>query len=214
MKKLLFNTVTPLLKSVLEDCMQLDVFDKFRLVGGTALSLQLGHRKSDDIDLFTDEMYDSIDFQNIDNLLKSRYQYLETLDLPVTCGKSYYIGTNEHNAVKLDLYYTDPFITEPLMIEGIRLASKEEIVAMKMDVILRGGRRKDYWDIHELTQFFSFDDMISLHGRRYPYADEKDLRNKFLDFKNAEDDFDPKCLKSKDWAIIKLDLIDFVKGKF
>ena len=39
-------------------------FTPFRLVGGTSLSLQLGHRMSDDIDLFTDDPYDSFNFAN------------------------------------------------------------------------------------------------------------------------------------------------------
>ncbi len=49
-----YNTVTPLLRSILETLMQADVFNDFRLVGGTALSLYRGHRMSVDIDLFTD----------------------------------------------------------------------------------------------------------------------------------------------------------------
>ena len=50
--KLHYNTVTPLLLSILRTCMSAKEFDSFRLVGGTALSLQLGHRMSVDIDLY------------------------------------------------------------------------------------------------------------------------------------------------------------------
>ena len=48
-------------------------FENFRLVGGTALSLQLGHRISVDIDLFSDDSYGSIDFEEIENFLKSNF---------------------------------------------------------------------------------------------------------------------------------------------
>ncbi|HNQ82464.1 MAG TPA: nucleotidyl transferase AbiEii/AbiGii toxin family protein, partial [Bacteroidales bacterium] len=61
--KLFYNTTTPLLLEILKALMVSDEFRPFRLVGGTALSLQLGHRKSLDIDLFTDRDYDFIDFQ-------------------------------------------------------------------------------------------------------------------------------------------------------
>lgn len=47
--------------------------------------------------------------------------------------------------------YTDPFIREPEIIDGIRLASIDDIVAMKIDTISRGGRKKDFWDIHKLS---------------------------------------------------------------
>lgn len=52
------------------------LFALFRLVGGTALSLQLGHRLSVDLDLFTDAPYDSLDFQTLDRYLREQYPYV------------------------------------------------------------------------------------------------------------------------------------------
>lgn len=49
-----------------------DLFLPFLLVGGISLSLQLGHRMSVDIDLFSDHEYDSIDFQKIQSYLRSQ----------------------------------------------------------------------------------------------------------------------------------------------
>ena len=60
---LFYNTVTPLLKSVLDTLMAEPLFSPFRLVGGTNLSLRLGHRLSVDIDLFTDAVYRSLDYR-------------------------------------------------------------------------------------------------------------------------------------------------------
>lgn len=56
-----WQTVNELLRETLLLLMQSEEFDSFRLGGGTALSLQLSHRISVDIDLFTDEDYGSID---------------------------------------------------------------------------------------------------------------------------------------------------------
>ena len=69
-KPLYYKTVSPLLLSALQKLMKADEFNSFRLVGGTSLSLQLGHRESVDIDLFTDAAYDSIDFDLIDAFLR------------------------------------------------------------------------------------------------------------------------------------------------
>ncbi|MGL4581891.1 MAG: nucleotidyl transferase AbiEii/AbiGii toxin family protein, partial [Flavobacterium sp.] len=55
--------------------MEASVFKSFRLVGGTALSLQLGHRLSVDIDLFSDAAYGSIDFKDIDNFIEKTFPY-------------------------------------------------------------------------------------------------------------------------------------------
>ena len=70
-----------------------EVFSEFRLVGGTSLSLQLGHRISVDIDLFTDAEYGSIDFKKIENYLNNNFPFVEYFsDVPVAFGKSYQIG--------------------------------------------------------------------------------------------------------------------------
>ena len=104
----------------------------FRIVGGTALSLRLGHRVSVDIDLFSDLPYGTINFEAIDNFLKSKFPYVEHFsNQNPAFGKSYDIGKNKNEAVKLDIFYTDKFIQEIQLTDDIRLASVEEIIAMK-----------------------------------------------------------------------------------
>lgn len=65
--KLHYETVTPILINSLLKIMGEGLFAPFRLVGGTNLSLRFGHRKSDDIDLFTDAEYGSLDFSLFEN---------------------------------------------------------------------------------------------------------------------------------------------------
>jgi len=210
---LYYATISPLLLSVLKKLMKAKEFKSFRLVGGTALSLYRGHRGSVDIDLFTDAPYDSINFNAIDGFLHTTYSYVDTTNFnAIGMGKSYYIGTNQNDCIKLDLFYTDEFIDPIELIDGIRLSSVEEIIAMKLDVIAKGGRKKDFWDIHELMEDYTFKQMLSLHKKRYPFShNQKLIKNNFISFKNADEDFNPICLKGKHWEIIKLDMIDFAK---
>lgn len=209
-----FNTVTPLLKTILEDLMKAEEFESFRLVGGTALSLYYGHRMSVDIDLFSDAEYGSLDFKRIDAYLKAHYFYVDSMDIaPIGMGKSYYVGRSADESVKLDLYYTDPFIDKVQESNGIRLASKAEIAAMKLDVVQRTGRKKDFWDIDRLKDDFTIMQMFELHKKRYPYTHERELLiEKFTDFTQADDDFEPLCLRGRHWELIKLDIIDLIKG--
>ncbi len=209
-----FNTVNEHLKSALITLMKSDVFHSFRLVGGTALSLQLGHRYSIDLDLFSDVAYGSIDFKAIDKFIEKTFAYHNHFsDINPALGKSYSIGANKDNFVKLDVYYTDPFIQLPLILDNIRMASTEEIIAMKMDVIQRVGRKKDFWDLHELLSNYSLYDMISLHQMRYPYThDEELILQNLTNFELADNDFDPICLKGKYWEFIKEDIMEVVKS--
>lgn len=189
--------------------MHAEPFADFRLVGGTALSLQLGHRVSVDIDLFTDSSYQSIDFRTITKYLRDSFPYVSATDYAEPgFGQTYFVGDDEQKAIKLDLFYTDPFVRPVVIVDGIRLANVEDIIAMKMDVIGRGGRMKDFWDLHELLVQYPIVDMIALYKERYPHGhDSIELIKALSDFKEADDDFKPNCLRGKHWELIKLDII-------
>ena len=122
-------------------------------------------------------------------------------------GTSYFVGRNDQEAVKVDLYYTDPFMQPLLETEGIRLATVEEILAMKLDVIGRGGRKKDFWDIYAFMDDYSLSEMIQLHHQRYPYSHDREIitRN-IVTVDDADNDFDPSCLRGEYWELIKYDL--------
>ena len=212
---LYFNTVNELLKSSLLKLMEAEEFSKFRLVGGTALSLQIGHRESIDIDLFSDIEYGTLNFNEIEDFLKSNFRYVDFLDVPSVMGKAYFIGENKDNTVKLDIFYTDTYIQPFIEEDGIRMATIEEIIAMKVDVIQRGGRKKDFWDLHALLDSYSIKQMMDFHEQRYPYTHDKDLIIKnFTNFDQADDDFDPICFKGKYWEFIKEDFEEKFKNNF
>lgn len=210
-----WNTVTPLLQDVLRNTMGSNVFQQFILVGGTSLSLQMGHRESVDIDLFTDADYGTIDFKFIDQFFRNNYSYVATNDgIPVALGSSWYVGETEGKAVKVDLYYTDPFIRPPKKEEEIRIASIEDVITMKLEVLGNGGRKKDFWDLHALHENYSILEMMELYQERYPYNHtQEELRAAFINFEDADNDFDPVCLLGKHWELIKLDFVQWVEAR-
>ncbi|UQB68961.1 nucleotidyl transferase AbiEii/AbiGii toxin family protein [Epilithonimonas zeae] len=209
---LFFSTVSPELKSALEIVMNAEILKPFRLVGGTSLSLQLGHRISIDIDLFTDANYGSIDFGEIEEFLKTKFSFIKFSSELTSFGKSYFVGNSQDNAVKLDIFYSDPFIDNELLLDDIRMASLKDIAAMKIEVIQNGGRKKDFWDLHELLEHFSLNEMLEFNKKRYPFSHDFDLIIKnFTNFEIADDDFDVLCLKGKYWEIIKSDFENLIK---
>ena len=209
-KELQYQTVKPILRSTLERLMRIDEFRPFRLVGGTSLSLRYGHRISDDIDLFTDAEYGSIDFQLLQEILRREFPYCQgDCGEIVSFGTSYLVGNSKEDNVKLDLFYTDPFIRPMDQIESIRMASLDDIVAMKMDVISRGGRKKDFWDLHILRNKYTIEQMLSLYKERYPYgATDEECIAGLTNFSVADSDPDPTCLLGKIWQLIKLDFVE------
>jgi len=208
-----YNTISPALKEVLDKLMKVPQLAQFRLVGGTSLSLQLGHRESAAIDLFTDEMYSSINFQSVEESLKSTFVDITwTEGIVAGMGKSYTITLNEE-PIKVDVFYSnEKFIQPSLLKNGIRFATIEEIIAMKLEVVANAGRKKDFWDLHELIGKYSMQQMLDLYKERNPFGHDPELiRKNFTEFEMADTDFDPVCLKGKYWELIKSDLVEFVK---
>lgn len=60
---------------------------------------------------------------------------------------------------------------------------------------------------------YSLQKMFALHEKRHPYTHNKIIKkNNFTQFKDADVDFEPVCLRGKHWELIKLDIIDFIKN--
>ncbi|WP_442795866.1 nucleotidyl transferase AbiEii/AbiGii toxin family protein [Pelobium manganitolerans] len=210
---LYWNTVETLLKEALLMLMNTEELKEFRLVGGTAMSLHLGHRMSIDIDLFTDAAYGSINFEDIDKMLRKSFAHVGgDFGGNPGLGRSYLVGKSSEEVVKLDLYYSmDPFFQNAVDEEGIRMASLEEIIAMKVDIIRKGGRKKDFWDLHEVLPRYDINQMLALHQQRFEWThDEKMIRENFTNFSEAEADLTPICLRGKEWVFIKEDFEDAI----
>ena len=83
MKKLHYNTVSKTLTKCLKELMNEPLLKDFVLVGGTSLSLQLGHRVSIDIDLFTDSLYGSVNFNAIQEMLRGKFNFIPLPAAPI-----------------------------------------------------------------------------------------------------------------------------------
>lgn len=96
------ETVSKSLMDILRKLMTCELLSSFRLVGGTSLSLQLGHRRSIDIDMFSDEPYGSINFSFVLTWLQNNFNYVSETDLEnAGFGISCFIGASEADCIKL-----------------------------------------------------------------------------------------------------------------
>jgi hypothetical protein len=208
------ETVTTLLLKILHDIMGDAIFDSFYLVGGTSLSLRLGHRKSADIDLFSIAPYSSLDFSCFEEFFRKTYAYYDCTDNTdiIGMGRSYYIGNSEDENIKVDLFYHDGIVDPCETVEGIRFATIQDVIAMKVNIISQSGRKKDFWDLHELLGTYTISEMLDFHQQQYEFNHERHrIIDKFSDFTAADEDIDPICLKNKIWELIKLDFAELVE---
>jgi hypothetical protein len=132
---------------------------EFVLVGGTALALQLGHRISIDLDLFSISAFDSID---LGNYLRINYNFeLDFIALNTLKG--------EIEGIQLDfITHQYPWVQTQNIIEDIRLASFTDIAAMKLNAISGNGTRvKDFIDIAFLSSEISLNQMLIAYEQKY-----------------------------------------------
>lgn len=175
--KLYYETVSSPLLSILRQLMSSEVFKDFRLVGGTALALQRGHRRSVDIDLFTDLDYSDMPVAHMRDYLEKEFPFhrgTESMDMPAN-GYHIFLSEGQEPPIKVDFFYTEPFIFPAIEEDGLRITDQREIAAMKLGVI--GNqiyRQKDYWDVHDLLEDYSLSEMIQWALQRDPYSFTKE----------------------------------------
>lgn len=150
----------------------------FVLVGGTALALQVGHRKSVDIDLFIPKPFDTA---SMAKRLEEEYQAQRV-------GVLGNAVVGEIDGVRtMLLAHQYPWIKAPRENEGIRMASLDDIGAMKLNAIVNSGMRiKDYIDMHVLLQHRSLDQMMDAYVRKYPGSSATIARNALLYHKEVD----------------------------
>lgn len=206
------QTTSPELFQVLTTLMPQPQLSSFRLVGGTALSLLQGHRISEDIDLFTDQTYGTTNFSAIEQIIKEQFPVVDNYAdafpklkaLENNLGLHLYLGLREEALIKTDILYWDaPFIFDAIEVEGIRLARVEEIGAMKLEVISRGGRKKDFWDLVEILSDYYLPHLMSVYEKKYPYHDLANVKRGLTDFTAAEEVPNPICLRGRTWTAFK-----------
>ena len=136
----------------------------FNLVGGTALALRLGHRKSIDLDFFTSE---SFDLEELRSMLVEKY------DFKISYARSQTLK-GFINRIKIDLIkFNYPNLFSCDVIDGIRLESVPDIIAMKLlSITDNGSRIKDFIDIAFLSSYYSLEEMLDFYVKKIPNSNK------------------------------------------
>lgn len=154
--------VTPSTLKIIQKLFSIDELNNFDLVGGTALAMQIGHRISVDIDMFSKIVFDNKQLKEC--LLENFQGHDITFDYE---AKNTLIGSIDQ--IKVDfIRHSYPTIKETKTIDGIRLCSLEDIAAMKVRAITDNGTRiKDFVDLYYLLQNFKLDEIIQFYEQKY-----------------------------------------------
>jgi predicted nucleotidyltransferase component of viral defense system len=172
--------------------------EKFALAGGTSLALQIGHRKSIDLDLFSPSEFN-----------------VKELEIILTSAPNIqfnYAGSNSRmlfcyiNHIKCDFVNEPASLIEPFGNDNSFLYySIKDIAAMKMHTVCGRGKKKDFFDIYSLLQLYDWQTMLSWFEKKYSANQLYFLWRSISYFTDAEDDPEIQGLApfTKNWEEIK-----------
>lgn len=170
---------------------------KTRLVGDTALALQIGHRKSIDLDFLVNR-------GGKDELVIA----LEQIGALTVLKESPRIHIYLLNNVKIDIVdYQYSWVDDVVVKQGIRMASLKDIAAMKVTAIIGRGTKKDFVDIAFLLRYFSMNDILDFYSQKYPDGSIFMAMKSLAYFDDAEEDIMPYMLTDITWENIKQQIL-------
>ena len=188
------ETVEPSTLDLLRRLQRLPDLTSTRLVGGTALALHLGHRKSVDLDMFG----------TFDPIVSYR-KLLADAGHSVEGAENGTVQSLRVNNVKVDLVnYPYPWLDDAIEEGNIRLAGLRDLAAMKLSAVANRGRKKDFIDVARLLDVFSLDQMLSLYKEKFSVSELSFPLRGLMYFDDAEEDPMPEMFDSNfTWENVK-----------
>ena len=188
------EAVEPSTLDLLKRLQRLPKLSNIRLVGGTALALHLGHRKSVDLDLFG----------NFDPIVSYR-KLLADAGYSVEGAENGTVQSLRVDNVKVDLVnYPYPWMDDALEEDGVRLADLKDIAAMKLSAVANRCRKKDFIDVARLLDAFPLDQMLSFYKEKFSVSELSFPLRGLMYFDDAEEDPMPEMLDGNlTWENVK-----------
>lgn len=187
------DTVTEELLRAARELSAIADLQSFRMVGGTAIALQLGHRKSVDIDFFSNE---KLSTGSIQKLIKNHF---ETKEINVTWDHLWFFW----NEIRIELYpdWPVPFLHQSVTEDGLRLASLPDLAAQKLNAIVGRREKKDYIDLYFLFEHLGMQDILTGFRKYDPLISAKSLVFALSEVKVAitNQSVMPEMIKSFSW---------------
>ena len=174
-----------------------------RLVGGTSLALQYGHRQSVDLDFFGKPIVSQDEILAMMGRLgayKLRNRTKNILQLIV-----------DNVMVDIVDYSQYPWIDTAICEDGLVLASPRDIAAMKINAIEGRGSRKDFIDVYELLQHYTLDEILQCYSMKYPNFSLFRALLSITYFDDAESEAMPKMFATVTWDEIKTRINSAIK---
>lgn len=181
------------------------------LAGGTALAFYLNHRTSVDFDFYTQKHFKKEEFSKIlkknlpDWSFKIIRDYDDTFEIEFKKG------------IRLScFYYPYQLLKKPINIDGVLVASLNDLAAMKLVAVSQRGKQRDFIDIYYLIQQYGLPRLLNITQQKYSEFDVYNGLRGLLYFNDAEQSKDISRIRIFDkkltWSKVKKYIFNQVKN--
>ena len=173
------------------------LFQGAYLAGGTGLALHIGHRLSEDLDIFVSELFD-------EEALLQRLQ--EASGFSLLSKAPHTLHANIQGTKVSFLGYQYPLLFSVALFDGVPIADLRDIACMKISAIASRGTRRDFIDLYLAASQFGLDELLGLFHRKYIQTGYNRIHilKSLLFFDDAEKDPMPHMLVPLDWDAVKV----------
>ncbi|MBI3384687.1 nucleotidyl transferase AbiEii/AbiGii toxin family protein [Candidatus Gottesmanbacteria bacterium] len=198
------NTLPENTQKILEKLKEVSFLKNFYLSGGTALTLQIGHRESMDLDFFSQKEF------NPQELQPGLEKIGQLNDLSMAVGT---LNCFLEKTQLQFLYYPYNLLEDKINWEGIYLSSVLDIACTKIITISARGSKKDFIDMYFLLKEYNLPFLFQKLKEKYPKTDynEIHLLKSLVYFRDAETQPSPKIHVEIDWKQVKEEIKQKVK---
>ena|SRR6266536_5028954 len=201
------EVISPPVEQALRALQESSILARFYLAGGTGLALQLGHRRSLDLDFFSPQEFDP-------EIIVSRIQHLDGFSVVARDAQTLHTHLLGTKVSFLGYAYPVLFSLQELL--DVNVADPRDIACMKISAIAGRGTKRDFVDLYAASKLYGLRTLLDLFKEKFARANYSavHLLKSLTYFEDAEKDPMPNMLTAIDWEEVKAFLVNEVSRLF
>ena len=193
-----WETISPTMREIMTAFGKNQIAEHFYLAGGTALALQIGHRRSVDLDFFSPDL----DIPSVVEPLRATLDKFSPILADSAWGNLVFVAEQ----VRIGFYgYGYPLIEPYVRVEGVSLASLTDIGLMKLDALLARASRKDFHDLYAICQRMPLQSLLDVAQQKFSHVRDFQAQavRHLVYFEHAEQETPLPLIEDVAWSHVK-----------
>jgi hypothetical protein len=193
-----WETISPTMHEIMIVFGKNQIAEHFYLAGGTALALQIGHRRSVDLDFFSPDL----DIPSVAEPLRATLDKYSPILADSAWGNLVFVAEQ----VRIGFYgYGHPLIEPYVQAEGVSLASLTDIGLMKLDALLARASRKDFHDLYAICQRMPLRSLLDAAQQKFSHVRDFEAQavRHLVYFERAEQEAPIPLIDEVSWSRVK-----------